>query len=1251
MTRLFAISLCSMFLSLLVFSAQVEAGDWNNVVRDTINIFQRTQSNLQKQQQYEEQQRQQKRYEEQRRLQYEQQLRLQQQYQAQQQQQLYERQRRQQQVQQQVRQAAQREKAREIRRVQQKLSDLGYDPGPIDGDMGPMTQAAIEAFEKDSGLKVNGRIDAALLSSIEDTSQRTLNPVFATRGAPVKLSRPAPISAVQAVRDFDGVPYLDYEALLNLYMADHPDRVNNADFALAYYFLKNPRRASCKDLRYAFENEVERSQLIAKAQNYLRQALIEAGKRKRSIFRFTTLERFTKYSTEKRGFPLLAGGYERTVLNDGAKLSFGLPVSTCLNATIPRGGLPSHFGVTVFGGEVMSALPMPPDQAKTFLQDLHNRYDRSVAIESLIRIESPDSAGRANARLIGARVLDQSIRHKGAVLYVFDSELFDNAQKPNLSSINGAPLTPYLLTLHMIRDLPDTLDREMLSNLVLEEVEHAQAVFRGQSSGKDFAPPFDRSRVEGRAPEFAARELAPEFEKHLRVLAENATRQVWVQMDLPIEGYDHENKLLRFKKQWNGVNYEPELLDRYDASEKTGIPAAAKDLQLYQLAACMPSKACTSPFLSICRNRKLLVKDGLLALDRVLQLNGLHMEPTAAEQLLTEMSAGLGGSYRPLNARVALTIERVTRQAGLNQPAVVFAQVDRVEILKPGNMVVASFQSQDFAAAMDLHRPQAAKLEVGPQKTGPVLLNGETLDLLVVKHFPKHLDDIETDRMMQARWKYEQATDSPQGGRFFRGSREPDKQDRRRLAPQFRKWILARAQQLGNRFLLRTKGRLDSEGFDPSAINVQQLRSWCKNLTGYVGDMKFRELAGVKSTGHGPEYGCWWKLRFEPITSRSKRAEQYARVLPPNIVDILRLSDGFPAPSEDVLPRCNGSNCPSYGAEFDLELSHLVFNQGSKKFQNKGWVNNSAYILEAKVTQARYFELKSDKPFSMELGRLLARVEPNLQVAVGADEKTPEVGGVLEKVAGMEALSVEPYGPDVVGLRLGMSFKEAERIIRTHMQVGKVLNTDRSKQFMLEKLKPYTSGRLFVDVNEKEYIAIFDEPPAARERVVGLWRRVYLHQGKVIPAALLQQVEKKYGKAERKVGFNDGFQVSWGTGAEDIYCGAGWQESLPDQRWLTENGTPAEWRKAGAGHYLRHLPQIDFRNGIGIKRIEKLYQRCGPIIDVRLMSRAGYHLTTILVDQNRYSRVFAQSMEMVKRGQVDIPFQRNGDESMEEIEF
>jgi len=64
--------------------------------------------------------------------------------------------------------------------AQRTLSKLGYDLGVADGIYGPQTQQALEAFQRDQGLRVTGTLDAATLQALNraaaPSDQKTVRP-------------------------------------------------------------------------------------------------------------------------------------------------------------------------------------------------------------------------------------------------------------------------------------------------------------------------------------------------------------------------------------------------------------------------------------------------------------------------------------------------------------------------------------------------------------------------------------------------------------------------------------------------------------------------------------------------------------------------------------------------------------------------------------------------------------------------------------------------------------------------------------------------------------------------------------------------------------------------------------------------------------------------------------------------------------------------------------------------------------------
>jgi len=72
-----------------------------------------------------------------------------------------------------------------VRDIQERLKDMGYDPGPIDGAMGPRTHAALKQFQQAQNLPVTGRPDPQTLSALKVSDTGTSG-TAGTRGAPAE---------------------------------------------------------------------------------------------------------------------------------------------------------------------------------------------------------------------------------------------------------------------------------------------------------------------------------------------------------------------------------------------------------------------------------------------------------------------------------------------------------------------------------------------------------------------------------------------------------------------------------------------------------------------------------------------------------------------------------------------------------------------------------------------------------------------------------------------------------------------------------------------------------------------------------------------------------------------------------------------------------------------------------------------------------------------------------------------------------
>ena len=114
-----------------------------------------------------------------------------------------------------------------------------------------------------------------------------------------------------------------------------------------------------------------------------------------------------------------------------------------------------------------------------------------------------------------------------------------------------------------------------------------------------------------------------------------------------------------------------------------------------------------------------------------------------------------------------------------------------------------------------------------------------------------------------------------------------------------------------------------------------------------------------------------------------------------------------------------------------------------------------------------------------------------------------------------QRLAGPPYGPDVLGIRLGMKIVDAEALVRSALHVTRVVETapQPAQVGTVTLLRQVLRGRLFLDDATRQAIALFDAPRDADGRVVAMWRTAPVPVGAW--DSLLQRLTAKYGQPSR----------------------------------------------------------------------------------------------------------------------------------------
>lgn len=658
-----------------------------------------------------------------------------------------------------------------------------------------------------------------------------------------------------------------------------------------------------------------------------------------------------------------------------------------------------------------------------------------------------------------------------------------------------------------------------------------------------------------------------------------------------------------------------------------------------------------------------------------------------------------------INGHIVLELtkapELVTFGAASTERAIIYSVTPQEAVL------VDRDQEHRFSLAEEAGSKAAADPSI--QAPDSLYFDAETADLVMARHQPETLTDAEIHRMMLARWHYESSfgniDDTPIWGRFFEFRQEkPDTASVASLTQPFRKWTLARAAALPDKFQLNLPyldlGKAGLAQFGSTLIKpiipniylqscqsriqtfpigkhgvdhqVEMLRNACKYIsqaialpesTLYLGrldhlfqESRSRNISSIEYDGMsrfgtvGVRAACQRLPSNKPdVYCQKMQAElQSERFIDHQFVldDILVLDKYLSVPgavtrSENRrgantritfriagITRSDELVVPPFKAAAKVVDDFLV----EQEIRDKASINDLEKPFPPVVPTNRFqLELISAEYY----GGKIEEVFGALELIPDAPQPDP---ALLQPVKRKQIAPVDaPYGADIVGLQLGMTFDAADKIIRDHMDVGRVLIADRAWSTFeaFGNIQPFSSARLYESRDEKEVIVIFDEAPSASRIIMGLTRQVVFDKGTVKPAQIIRSLTKKYGAPDH----NQNSAQYWGE--YDTSCAPSSSAFSTKSIWRNEDGSETDW----------NIFKLGKRSGIAtpddIEERDVTYgENCSHGLMATFDASSGSdwdQFTLRLFDKETYRTHFIQSKSMIEEG---VPL--SGTEAVEE---
>lgn len=558
---------------------------------------------------------------------------------------------------------------------------------------------------------------------------------------------------------------------------------------------------------------------------------------------------------------------------------------------------------------------------------------------------------------------------------------------------------------------------------------------------------------------------------------------------------------------------------------------------------------------------------------------------------------------------------------------------DLILHLEPQRMVLESQEQviarSDFSHVKDAAGRFVQVIQDTPQalpSNEALPLTPAVLDAMVLKALGNELAPTALNRATARRWQFEQATTPPFGNPFYiKGRRAPESHDLPKLAPQYKTWVASAVPDAPWQLKVALRGNswrtiactgsaleLNNRQSLPGRTNeASAIRNQPDSDDHYQRNALLRERASTRLQIRPPAPG----VRAATVSARTDQlktlqmvefaldvSDRYIEIgercglngyVPDNPVlaaIYLHIEDGLPTheeanensrfPAEAVFEITGARVVPEEPHYTDLLPPDFV--SARKLVRNDR--NHQAIVLDAKLTEIVYFEIDR-KGAKKEVGRMLpdpAQSIPNLASAAQAEP-------ILDD--GYQ-VPVGPYGWDIVGVQLGMTLDEAETIIRQHMDVGRVLEGKRAYDDEQKQGLPIamTSGKLFVSRDQRELIALIDEPPHAAGKVLAVWRHAYMPMSTTPKDVLDTALREKYGDPTTH---QQGGRYLWYTNG--YHCPFEIRPRPLSEMW-TENGKAVELAQSDGSPMMEAALPGPYYSPLNPEYEEKSASLCGPIM-------------------------------------------------------